>query len=572
MGNEIIGKIQLEGAPEASSQLQKLQKDVDGFNKGLRKNQDAVRLVDQLTGGMVTKFRTFSSGVSQSIKALKGLNLGLKGMKAALIATGIGAFVVALGTVVAYWDEIVDFITGASKEQQRLNDEADRTLDLLDQSLSILEQQITLAKLRGEDASGLVTELRKELLLQQEILDKEIKRRQIQLDAQKEKDKELTFWEKAQVGAKFLYDRQGALLDIAKFQNDESEETVKKQDELNNLKTKSYNIDIKIAKLDKEETDRKQKVIDDEAKAKLDAKKEELRQAKEFNKLQEQIEDALIVSKADKRAKEKADINKHYDDLIFDLIMAGELTDEMELALNEARREKLAEQQAKFDEEDQAEKDKKNEEFMADQQKKIDQAQKELDEVKELEEKKQKFANDTLDNASRIVGEETKLGKAMLVAKQLLAAKEFLISIGALKQKANVAAAEANLSAAKGGTAIAEGTAETAKIGFPQNVIPLIAYAATAVGIISSIMSAVKGTKKAAAEAGGSAGGSAPTPVQPVAPPPPAFNIVGTTETSQLTETITGQSQQPIQAYVVSNDVTSAQSLDRNIVQGATIG
>jgi hypothetical protein len=572
MGNEIIGKIQLEGASEASSQLQKLQKDVDGFNKGLRKNQDAVRLVDQLTGGMVTQFRTFSSGVSQSIKALKGLNLGLKGMKSALIATGIGAFVVALGTVVAYWDEIVDFITGASKEQQRLNDEADRTLDLLDQSLGILEQQIALAELRGEDASELVTELRKELLLQQEILDKEIERRQLQLDSQKEKDKELTFWEKAQVGAKFLYDRQGALLDIQKFQTDESEETVKKQDELNKLKSKTLSIDQKIAKLDKEETDRKQKVIDDIEKKKLDAKKEELARIKEFNKLQEQIDDALIVSKADKRAKERDDINKHYDDLIFDLIMAEELTVETELALNEARREKLAEQQTKFDEEDQAEKDKENEEFMALQQVKIDEAQKELDAVKELEDKKQKFAQDTLDNASRIAGEETKLGKTMLVAKQLLAAKEFLISIGALKQKANVAAAEANLSAAKGGTAIAEGTAETAKIGFPQNILPLIAYAATAAGIISSIKSAVTGTKKAAAEAGGSAGGSTPTPVQPVAPPPPAFNIVGTTETSQLAETITGQTQQPIQAYVVSNDVTTAQSLERNIVQGATIG
>ena len=52
-------------------------------------------------------------------------------------------------------------------------------------------------------------------------------------------------------------------------------------------------------------------------------------------------------------------------------MMAGELTDEVELALNEARREKLAEQKLKFDEEDQAVKDKENEQFMADQQKRL---------------------------------------------------------------------------------------------------------------------------------------------------------------------------------------------------------
>lgn len=572
MGNEVIGSIKFEGAGKAAEQLENLQKGVDGFNKNLRQNNDAVSLADSLTGGLITQYRGLSAGISQSFKALKGFNASLFGTKKALIATGIGAFVVLLGTVVAYWDEIVDFITGASAEQQRLNDEADRTIDLLDSSLGILEQQITLAELRGLDASELVTELKKELLVQSELLKVEIDRRQTQLDTLVEKEKELTWWETILVYGDIYASEEERALKIKEYQNDQSQEAIDKQDELNKLKTKSYNVDIKIAKLDKEEVDRKQKVIDDQEKVKLDAKKEELRKAKEFNKLQEQIDDALIVTKAEKRAKEQADINKHYDDLIFDMIMAGEESDEMELALNEARREKLAEQKAKFDEEDQAVIDKENEDFKANQDKIIAERQKELDAVKELEEKKQQFAQDTLDNASRIVGEETKLGKAMLIAKQLLAAKEFLISIGALKQKANVAAAEANLSQAKGGTAIAEGTAETAKIGFPQNVIPLIAYAATAVGIISSIMSAVKGTKKAAAEAGGSAGGSAPTPVQPVAPSAPAFNIVGTTETSQLAETITGQSQQPIQAYVVSNDVTTAQSLDRNIVQGATIG
>jgi uncharacterized protein with FMN-binding domain len=52
---------------------------------------------------------------------------------------------------------------------------------------------------------------------------------------------------------------------------------------------------------------------------------------------------------------------------------------------------------------------------------------------------------------------------------------------------------------------------------------------------------------------------------------PPEFNTVGASDTNQLADAIGGQSQQPIQTYVVSNDVTSAQSLERNIVTGATI-
>jgi hypothetical protein len=52
---------------------------------------------------------------------------------------------------------------------------------------------------------------------------------------------------------------------------------------------------------------------------------------------------------------------------------------------------------------------------------------------------------------------------------------------------------------------------------------------------------------------------------------PPSFNIVGATETSQLAEAVGSQTQQPIQAYVVANDVTTAQSLENNIVEGATL-
>ena len=63
--------------------------------------------------------------------------------------------------------------------------------------------------------------------------------------------------------------------------------------------------------------------------------------------------------------------------------------------------------------------------------------------------------------------------------------------------------------------------------------------------------------------ASGAGGGGAPIP--------PAFNIVGQSGETQLADAIGGQTQRPSRAYVVSNDVTTAQEMDRNIIEGASI-
>ena len=88
--------------------------------------------------------------------------------------------------------------------------------------------------------------------------------------------------------------------------------------------------------------------------------------------------------------------------------------------------------------------------------------------------------------------------------------------------------------------------------------------------MLSAVKSAVSATKSAATQAGAGGGGSVstPTPITP-SPAPPAFNVVGQGGASQLAEAIGGQA--PTRAYVVSNDVTTAQGLERNIVEGATI-
>jgi hypothetical protein len=63
-----------------------------------------------------------------------------------------------------------------------------------------------------------------------------------------------------------------------------------------------------------------------------------------------------------------------------------------------------------------------------------------------------------------------------------------------------------------------------------------------------------------------SGGGTSAAAVQP-----PDFNIIGSTGTNQLAEAIGSTTQEPIKAYVVSSEVTSAQELDRNIEESASI-
>ena len=110
------------------------------------------------------------------------------------------------------------------------------------------------------------------------------------------------------------------------------------------------------------------------------------------------------------------------------------------------------------------------------------------------------------------------------------------------------------------------------------SAVPVIALnnISTGIGIASTVAATAKGLSSlgggGSAPSGGNIGGISGGSSAPSAPSaPPAFNVVGASDTNQLASAIGGQSQEPVKAYVVSGDVTSAQSMDRNIVEGASI-
>lgn len=180
----------------------------------------------------------------------------------------------------------------------------------------------------------------------------------------------------------------------------------------------------------------------------------------------------------------------------------------------------------------------------------------------ELEKKRVEGKQQALDAIISIAGAETGVGKALLIAKQALALKETLMDIKKITFKGTQAVASAGVNAA-------QNVSESSKIGFPQNIITIAAAIGQGLSIISSVKKAVGKTKAA-----GSVGSSVSTPSVSGSgsqSQPPSFNIVGASDTNQLADAIGGQTQQPVQAFVVANDVTTAQSLENNIVEGATL-
>ena len=188
----------------------------------------------------------------------------------------------------------------------------------------------------------------------------------------------------------------------------------------------------------------------------------------------------------------------------------------------------------------------------------------ELAEIKaQLKEEERQGIKDNLDAIVDAAGQESAIGKAVFIAKQAMLVKEQIM-------EAKATLAKITMKASESGVALAQGTAETAKIGFPQNIPMLIGFAAQAAGIFASIKSAVGAAKSSTSKfssGGGGASISAPRPAQA-----PSFNVVGASPENQLAQAIGEQDKQPVKAFVVSNEVTNAQALDRNIVETASIG
>tara|TARA_R100001460_G_scaffold553_4_gene2710 strand:- start:287 stop:2128 length:1842 start_codon:yes stop_codon:yes gene_type:complete len=252
---------------------------------------------------------------------------------------------------------------------------------------------------------------------------------------------------------------------------------------------------------------------------------EEKARIKELDDFKKTLRDAEAVSEQQKRDLQLIKIQEHYDNLILQAEENNIKTDELEAARDEAKRLK----QKEFDDKDLAAQKATADASLQIQKLELDAKQTALN----------GYAS-ALSSISGIIGQETEAGKGLAIASSLV--NTYASIAGQLKAFSGVPVP---------GYAIAQAIA-TGVVGF-----------ANVKKIASVKIPKSKGSGGAVSGSVTGGGGSAPAP--------PSFNIVGASDTNQLADAIGGQTQQPVQAFVVANDVTTAQSLENNIVEGATL-
>ena len=114
----------------------------EAVQETLLKVQSAMALTEGINGVLEAK---------DAFKILKVAAVdALKGIKTGILATGIGIFIVALGTIVAYWDEIKAAVSGVSEEQKKLNANSQKNLDIQNAKLTAIDKQENILKLQGK--------------------------------------------------------------------------------------------------------------------------------------------------------------------------------------------------------------------------------------------------------------------------------------------------------------------------------------------------------------------------------------------------------------------------------------
>ena len=546
------------------------------LEQALLKVQGAMALAEGVRGireGMIA-FRAL--GVSAKI-ALAGIRTGIA-------ATGIGVLVLALGAIVAYWDDIKGAVSGVSSEQEKLNELAAENVTAQQTKLDAIGGQENILKLQGKSEKDI---LKLKIAQTDEVIkatENQIAQNDITAKAQiaaSQRNRDILsgiikfiqmplsillssidavgdalgqnfglakgFDNLINKGASLIFDPEAE-----KKKADEVQKEAKKG--LEKLKNDRAGLQLSLKNIDAQEAKDAQAKQDEKNKKAAEDKQKELEELKKQKDAVKQIEENNLKAIEDLKAKsetQKVALQKSRD--------LAEL-DALKLSLEEKAKARLAiEEKYKILEGEAKVKDDENQKA-ADEKKKED-AKKTAEDEARIEEEKRKYKEEqyrnTYNNLQTILsvggGKLNKISKALAIADVVRTAAQSVSSTVASIGKANAAAVAA--SPLSGGMPwVALNTAKGA-----------LEIGATIASSVKSIQ-AIKGDSTSAPSGGGggnSGGGGAA--------PAPSFNVVGNSGVNQIAQTL-GREQQPVQAYVVANNVTTAQSLDRNIIQNASLG
>jgi len=515
----------------------------ENVQKTLLKVQSAMALSQGVQGLLEAK-DSFKQLGAVAADALKGIRTGIA-------ATGIGLLVVAVGALVAYWDDIKSAISGVSAEQEALNVKSQKDVDLQKEKLESLDSQDNILKLQG------LTE-KQILQLKVKQTDEAIKAYEISI-----KNQEQTL--KAQIQAE---QRNKAILKgILQFILAPINLILKTVDGIGKFLGKDWNLQDQVMDwtasliFDPKEVEQEgMKAIAESKKALAELKNQQAGFQLQIQAIDKQAADARRQAQkdandkrladqkeADDKAKKQAeDLEKFYKD---QRDADNERNVTATLGERQQTKDKLDLLWEATQEEARIRKEARDAEAAADKEAK----DKEKQRVKELNDAKIQAVQNTLSTIANLA--QLFAGKS---EKQQKKAFE-------IQKAANIANATIDTYKAAQGA--------YASLSSIPVVGPVLGAAAAAAAIAAGLVN-VKNIASQKFEAGGSISASAPAPSGGGdggggTVITPNFNIVGN---AQATNPLAGLGEGLIQAYVVSGDVTTAQSLDRNRVNNATFG
>ena len=564
---------------KAQKDVKDLEKSIEGVNKEVQDtNESSAELtgqLDTLTGGAISKFKGLKGTLGNVVKSFKSLRV-------AIIATGIGALLIA---VVALGQAFTRSEEGQNKFAKILGIIGSVTGNLLDLLADLGESIISAFENPKQAITNFANSIKQNIVNRFEGL--------LELFPKLGKAVSLLFDGKFSEAGKVAADAVGKVTLGVDSITDSVGDAIEKVQEFGAEVAKDAANAAKIADLRAEADRLDRKLIVDRAKADRDratlleqsVNKEKFTVAEriafleEAAALEEKITNQEIEAAAKrleaqqaenalgKSRKEDKEAEAQLEAQLIQLETA-KLTKQKEVtsqiiafkAEEAAALKAIADEKAAQDKEREDLKelqDKERNERVLEEQKRINE---ELSQAEvNLQQAKANAIQDGLQVISQLASKSKALSAGLLVVEKGLAIAQVISNAS----KA-IAAAKANLAATP------------AVIGTIPNPLYIKQAIATAKGILATKLSAATSIATIAAQAipglagggGGSAGGLGGGGGDTQAP---SFNVVGATETSQLADAIGGQTQEPVQAFVVANDVTTAQSLENNIVEGATL-
>jgi hypothetical protein len=516
----------------------------EDLQKTLLKVQSAMALSQGIQGLLEAK-DSFKQLGAVAADALKGIRTGIA-------ATGIGLLVVAVGALVAYWDDIKEAISGVSSQQEALNAKSQKDVDLQKEKLESLDSQDNILKLQG---------LTEKQILQLKIkqTDEAIKAYEISI-----KNQEQTL--KAQIQAEQR--NKEILKGILQFILAPINLLLKTVDEIGAFLGKDWNLQDQVmdwtASLifdPKEVEDEGMKAIAESKKALAELKNQQAGFKLEIQAIDKQAADAR--KQAQKEANDKRVASeKEANDKLKELAEDKAKFDLEQIELDEIRQEQAYQRKldaaAKAAEEEKAMEDAlRAERLAAEQADEIRQEEawaREQEGIAKLQELKYAAVLQGLTLISDLSEVFAKKGEKQ-------AKKAFEIQKAASIAAAVITTYQSAVSAY-----------QSQFLPLPDPTSPIRGAIAAGIAVAAGLGNVAKiaaqkfesgGSMTASAAPSGGGGGGGGGVITP------NFNIVGN---AQATNPLAGLGGQPLQAYVVSGDVTTAQSLDRNRINYATFG